>query len=500
MIGEPTTNTSTFEVIPSPPSTTYYIRAEDGDISCIDESVATCFSITINVTEPDDASFNYDENQYCKDAENPTPTITGTAGGVFTSSPGLIIDPTTGVIDLENSTAREYTIRYTTNGTCINFTEVTVTIVALDDAGFSYDQEFYCKDSENPTPIITGLIGGEFTSSAGLIIDPITGIIDLDNSTAGEYTIRYTTNGTCINFSEVTISIIEIDDPSFNYEHTQYCKDAENPIPTITGTTGGVFTSSGGLVINPNTGVIDLEDSTPGEYTIRYTTNGTCINFSEVTLTITTLDDASFNYNADQYCKDSDNPTPIITGLIGGEFTSSAGLIIDPTTVIIDLENSTAGEYTIRYTTNGTCINFSEVTLTITTLDDANFSYIADQYCQDVENPSPIVSGALGGEFTSSSGLAIDPTTGIIDLENSTAGEYTIRYTTTGTCINFSEVTISILALDDATFNYDESIYCRDASNPTPSVTGRPGGQFTSTAGLSIDSETGSIDINVNSG
>ena len=472
LIGAPTTNTSTFEVIPSAPSTTYYIRPEDGDIGCLDESVTTCFLITINVTELDDASFNYNETQYCKDAENPTPIITGIEGGEFTSSAGLIIDSDTGIIDLQNSIAGEHTVRYTTNGTCSNFSEVTLTIAALDDAGFNYNELQYCKDAENPTPTITGLTGGIFTSEAGLTIDSVTGIIDLENSIEGEYIIRYTTQGTCTNFSEITLTVIALDDAGFNYNELQYCKDAENPTPIITGIEGGEFTSSAGLVIDSDTGIIDLQNSIAGEHTIRYTTNGTCSNFSEVTLTIAALDDAGFNYNELQYCKDAENPIPIITGLTGGIFTNSTGLSIDPETGEINPENSPAGEHIIRYTTNGTCINLSEVTISIREIDDATFSYNNSIYCKDASNPTPTISGLMGGQFTSTVGLSIDSGTGIIDINNSVPGEYNIIYSTNGTCPNSSMFAITILDTNNPDVSQDYMEYSIDGANPSSIVSG----------------------------
>ena len=314
LIGAPTTNTSTFEVIPSAPSTTYYIRPEDGNIGCLDESVTTCFLITINVTELDDASFNYNETQYCKDAENPTPIITGIEGGEFTSSAGLIIDSDTGIIDLQNSIAGEHTVRYTTNGTCSNFSEVTLTIAALDDAGFNYNELQYCKDAENPIPIITGLTGGIFTNSTGLSIDPETGEINPENSPAGEHIIRYTTNGTCINLSEVTISIRELDDATFSYNNSIYCKDASNPTPTISGLMGGQFTSTVGLSIDSGTGIIDINNSVPGEYNIIYSTNGTCPNSSMFAITILDTNNPDVSQDYMEYSIDGANPSSIVSG------------------------------------------------------------------------------------------------------------------------------------------------------------------------------------------
>ena len=58
--------------------------------------------------------------------------------------------------------------------------------------------------------------GGMFSSTTGLIIDSSTGLIDLDASSAGTYTISYTTTGVCSATStqDVTITAPTTD---FNY-------------------------------------------------------------------------------------------------------------------------------------------------------------------------------------------------------------------------------------------------------------------------------------------
>ncbi|MBQ4805535.1 T9SS type A sorting domain-containing protein, partial [Aquimarina sp. MMG015] len=68
---------------------------------------------------------------------------------------------------------------------------------------------------------------------------------------------------------------------------------------------------------------------------------------------------------------------------------------------------------------------------------------------------------------------------------------------TAGTCPNSSTASVTINALDDASFSYAASSYCVDASDPTPTITGLTGGTFSAIpAGLSIASN-GTIDVSV---
>ncbi|GAA0716821.1 hypothetical protein GCM10009430_12920 [Aquimarina litoralis] len=485
-----TTATSSIVVTPTAPSTTYFIRGEGG---CV--TPGSCGSVSVTVNNLDDASFNYSSSTYCVDDADPTPTITGVSGGAFSSTAGLSINTSTGQIDVSASTPNTYTVTYTTAGTCPNSSNASVTINALDDPSFNYSSSAYCVDDTDPIPTITGLTGGTFSSTAGLSINTATGQIDVSASTPNTYTVTYTTAGTCPNSSNTSVTINALDDPSFNYNASAYCVDDADPIPTITGLTGGTFSSNTGLSINTATGQIDVSASTPNTYTVTYTTNGTCPNSSNVSVTINALDDPSFNYSTNAYCVDDSDPTPTITGLTGGTFSSTAGLSINTTTGQIDVSASTPNTYTVTYTTVGTCPNSSNVSVTINTLDDPSFNYSTSTYCVDDADPTPTITGVTGGTFSSTAGLSINTTTGQIDVSTSTPNTYTVTYTTTGTCPNSSNTSVTINALDDATFSYTASSYLTTDADPTPTITGVTGGSFASTTGLTLNSSTGEIDL-----
>src|SRR5690606_31141257 len=357
-------------------------------------------------------------------------------GGVY-SGPGVTDDGNGMTYSFDPAVAGvgTHTLTYTESG---DSATDDVEVFALDDPSFNYASASYCVNVADPSPTITGLGGGTFTSSpAGLSINASTGAIDVSASTPGAYTVTYTTAGTCPNSSGVSITINALDDASFSYASASYCLNAADPSPTITGLGGGTFTSSpAGLSINASTGAIDVSASTPGAYTVTYTTAGTCPNSSGVSVTINALDDASFSYASAYYCVNAADPSPTITGLGGGTFTSSpAGLLINASTGAIDVSASTPGAYTVTYTTAGTCPNSSSVSVTINTLDDASFNYDAAEYCADSSDPTPTITGLGGGTFTSSpAGLSINASTGVIDVSASTPGAYTVTYTTAGTC------------------------------------------------------------------
>jgi len=71
----------------------------------------------IDIHYNDFATFSYTSNSYDVNASDPTPTITGLSGGIFSSTTGLVIDTNTGVIDLSASTTGSYIITYAV-GSC----------------------------------------------------------------------------------------------------------------------------------------------------------------------------------------------------------------------------------------------------------------------------------------------------------------------------------------------------------------------------------------------
>ena len=261
-----------------------------------------------------------------------------------------------GTIDLSASASNTYIITFnSTAGGCPSTVTTTLQIIGQDDATFSYDSPTYCVNDTNPTPTIT-LAGGTFSSAASLTLNTATGEITTSTSSPGTYTVTYTTAGTCSNTSSVQVIIYALDDASFSYPRLSYCISDTDPIPTLTASQtliGGTFTSGSGLTFtSSSTGIIDLSASTPGTYTVTFTTNGNCPQSFSRVVTINDLDDASFSYAKAAYCINESDPSAIITGTTLGKFTSSSGLVFTNTySGTIDLDASIPGTYTVTYTT-----------------------------------------------------------------------------------------------------------------------------------------------------
>lgn len=465
----------------SVPGTYGILYTTPGTAPCFD--TLTQF-VTINPDQ--DGSFTYAQAAYCVNDVDPAPAITGTVGGMFTAPAQVSIDASTGVIDLSTSTVGgPYTITYTTAGPCAAVGTFNVTINALDDPSFSYGAGSYCESDGVTSPTVTGLAGGAYSFAVvaggpALDVNTASGQITPGNSDFGTYDVTYTTNGPCPQSSTVQVVILPDEDGTFSYPSATYCADETDPAPSIAGTAGGTFSAPAGVTIDSNTGVIDLDASTPGgPYNVSYTTPGQCSVVGTFAVTINPLDDASFSYSAAVYCESSGATTPTIAGLSGGAFTAvvvSGGPTLDLNAVTGEVTPSTsdAGVYDITYTTNGPCPQTSTVQVEIVADDNPAFAYSSATYCSTGSDPMPIVTGLAGGTFSfgvvsGGPSLVLDGTSGAIDLDASDLGTYDVTYTTNGPCPQSLTVQVTVTLAPDASFNYTGP-YCEGgAPNPTPS-------------------------------
>ena len=239
----------------------------------------TTMNVTVAVSPV--ATFNYNSLTYCKTGANPVLTyLNGGSPGVFTSTPGLTLNSTTGAIDLSTSTPGNYTITNTiaAAGGCNAVSATfTITITAPQVARFGYTGSPYCKNATNPSPTCTGGgVAGTFTSTTGLSINASTGVINLSASTAGTYTVTNTiaASGGCLAvIATAQVTITNLPQATIAYSDTFYCYNNTGSQPvTITGTTGGTFSASPtGLSISSTSGAFNVSTSNAGPYTVTYT-------------------------------------------------------------------------------------------------------------------------------------------------------------------------------------------------------------------------------------
>lgn len=357
---------------------------------------------------------------------------------------------------------------------------VSVKVTTTAVSGFSYNPNIVCLNGLNPAPSynLGFTMGGTFTSTpAGLSLDAATGNINLSASSQGDYNITYTYNTTgCVNgsTSSATITLNPPIPTEARFSYTSpVCKDAGVIIPQTFSsfTTGGTFipTPPTGLSINTSTGEINAGSSTPGTYNIVYSiAEQGCRQARSSQASILIIDTASpvtkFNYSSTDVCMIAGAVNPNITKAAGftagGLFTATpAGLNINNTTGDINIGLSLPGTYVVKYSVPALGCRYAgsdSITFKLKAYGNpvTSFSYVGPVCKGDTKAiPVPDANFTEGGAFSSTAGLAIQAGSGVIDLNQSIAGGYTIMYTVpAGACnpAGSGSTSITILAQPEA--------------------------------------------------
>lgn len=429
-------------------SGTYYIQGTSAG-GC----VTSIKPVTVVVNPVPTASISYTGSPYCGTGTTSV-TQTGQAGGTYSSTAGLSINPATGAIDLGSSTPGTYTVTYTfSNGSCSSSTTTSITIVAAPVL-ITHDPAPVCS------PATVDLTASAVTtgSTAGLTFNYFTdasGTTALANpnavGTSGTYYIQGTAASGCKTaILPVTVTINPLPVATISYPGSPYCQAATPSVTvTQTGQGGGTYSSTAGLAINPTTGIINIATSTPGTYTITYSfSNGSCNNTTTAVVTIVANPVLVIN-NPAAVCAPAsiDLTAGAITagstpGLSFAYFTDAAGT----TTLSNPSAITSSGTYYIQGTAASGCKTPVEpVTVTINPLPVASISYAGSPFCTSGGNATVTQTGQGGGSYSSTSGLTIDPATGEVNLSASTPGTYTVTYTfSNGSCTNTATTTLTI--------------------------------------------------------
>ncbi|MFN3918433.1 MAG: gliding motility-associated C-terminal domain-containing protein [Flavobacteriales bacterium] len=421
----------------------------------------TSSSVTFQITTAPDATFSYG-GPYCQNGTNPLPTFpAGSSSGVFSFTPaGLSINTSTGLINAGTSTPGTYDVTnfIAAAGGCAQASHTTqVVIIATDDASFTYGGSTFCQTGTDATATITGLAGGTFTSTpAGLVINSTTGEITVSTSSLNTYTVTYTTNGACPNSSTATVTITAAPDATFSLGGP-FCNDAVNETPVfLPGASAGVFTANPvGLDINSATGEINIQNSTPGVYTVFNdiaAQSGCAPAQHSVTFEIIPMDDSDFAYSNAVYCTSDPVQTSTINGLSGGTFSEvsgTPGIIIDPATGAFDPSVTTPNTYTISYTTNGLCPTTTTVNVTISNQLDATITQVGP-FCST--DPVTNLTAVSPGGIWSGTGIT-DASLGTFDPSVAGTGSWVIQYSISGSCGDTQIITIDVNQTANATIN-----------------------------------------------
>ena len=437
-------------------------------------------------------------------------TRQGAAGGTYTSSsPNLSLDATSGTIYPAPSTPGSYVVTYTlvlagctytattpvtilptpgitigsTTKLCFSATAQTATLpyTATSNSPVSYSIN---ADASSPMAGFTPVVDAPLTGSPISVAIPggtLGGTYKFDlyvKSANGCSSVRYTFTVTVVS-NTTTIA----------YNGGQPVCQTGTMFVTLSGASGGTYSSDVNLNINSTTGAIYPAASTLGTHTVSYsistlgcsfttTTNVTIVPLPKVTIGTIAPVCISANAQTASVPYTVTASTPVSYSITVGSSNPMPGYVAvtnatisNPISVGIPAGTS-PGTYSFYLTLKsaGGCVSAKYTFfVTVKPVPTASISYPNSPYSTAVSGAAVTNSGTTGGTYSSTTGLSLNPSTGSIFPHQSTPGTYTVTYTVTtaANCTATTTTQVTIVA----------------ASTPRIVSTGTPGkGTTTKTA------------------
>ncbi len=474
-------------------------------------------TISLTILPPDDPSFSFPQSYYCTFDTNPQPVVSGLAGGTFSSNPNLVlVDPGTGEVNLSASLTNvnngAFAITYLTNGNCPSSATDTLELID-EDATFTMPADT-CYNTLASIFASDLKAGGQFTirDDVGNIVDSVlvgagTNQVLLSSTDVlgpGSFTVTYESAGQCVETISDTLDILGIDTVIFSYLATTFCQHDPIQVPQISppNLPGGFLSQPGGLSLDSVSGNIDPGFSPAGTYNIVFAyEDSNCPDvFNAVhPVTIENPGPSTVVYpNSNFLCKNKlSSVAPLSFSPAGGTFScSDTNLVVNSSSGVVNLTDSEPGAYIITYSPPyDSCARDTSFSVTVE-YPVAQFAYLDDTICTDGISISPQFQTFFQGVFRGNNGLDIDSTSGQIDPSSNLANTYQVSYITASqTCPDtfYAPDPILILSPPDPGFTYPSAAFCPDLDSIQVGVTTTTGGQFSTSSGLNMDANTGTI-------
>ena len=431
------------------------------------------------------------------DISGTTYTWTATSSGVNGAGAGIgsnIIQTltTTGVA----TGTVEYTITATTPAPagCTNaaVTKVLVTVHPIPTININTPAAI-CEGQSVSLTATVAPVGGTFLWTPGnLTSNPI----NVSPTTTTSYNVQYTVNG-CSNSASRNVTVNPLPSVAINTSSSSICAGKTTTLTASSPDAGGTYSwAPGGATTN----AITVSPASNTTYTVTYTIGATtCAQTATSAITVKALPTMTVTPTSAAICAGASTTLNTNVNPAGGTYSWSPG---GASTSSITVSPTASTTYTLTYTAgNGCSQSNSSAAITVTPLDNANFTYPSATYCATGTDPIATITGLAGGTFSSTpAGLVfLSTATGEIDLSASGLNTYSVKYTTNGACPNSKTMNVTVTGATNANFTYTAGTYCQYAANPLPNFNpGASAGTFSAVpAGLVFVSiSTGEIDLN----
>lgn len=387
----------------------------------------------------------------------------------------------TGVFTVSPTTTTTYYVRgeggCSTPGTCGS---ITITVTPNADATITPAGPFCDYDG----PVTLSAVDGGGTWSGTGIIDPVAGIFDPSVAGCGTHTITYTIGGMCGDVDTEDILVVCQEDATITPAGPFCVTDGSTNLTAAD--PGGTWSGTG--ITNPFFGTFDPATAGCGTHTITYTTGGFCPDMDTEDIVVNCTADATIT-PAGPFCA-SDGPTNLSAIDPGGTWSGTG--ITDAVNGTFDPSVAGVGTHTITYTISGSCGDVDTEDIVVSASLDATIT-AAGPFC-DTDAATNLTAADPGGTW-SGTGIT-DPVAGTFDPATAGCGTHTITYTISGSCGDTDTEDMVVICSDDPSFNYASTDFCENDPDQTVTITGTPGGTFSSSpGGLFVDPGTGSVAI-----
>ena len=250
-----------------------------------------------------------------------------------------------------------------------------------------------CNDNANLLPNTSAVgftSGGTYSSTVGLVIDPVTGEIDVVNSTANTYTVTYSVAvdaANCLNAGNSTFIVTITPATPATFNSLSFCEGTTASLPT---TSLENFTG--------NWGGATIDTSTPGVFTFTFNPDaGQCAASGTISVTITAAPVATFNVLT--FCQGATGslPTSSIEGFTGTWELGGAA--------VSTIDTSVSGNYTYDFIpSTGQCASVGTLSVVIDPKIAVTFDSVDACIGAQIAFPTMSIEGyQLQGTWTPSS-------------------------------------------------------------------------------------------------
>ncbi|BDS11214.1 T9SS type A sorting domain-containing protein [Aureispira anguillae] len=411
--------------------------------------------LSVNISKPtvDIAGFTrtittiaYD-GRYCNNATafaiNESPSyssganFTFTGGGVSLDTSGVYFyDPGFRIVD--DFYIDTITYSFTDTLGCSNEVKKIVRIDSLPEMQLIGVDSSYCVN--DTTAQLQGIPSATNTagtgSYGGIGVNPNNGIFDPTIAGAGQKIISYTfiDRYTCRGIVFDTTYVHALPVPTISGYKSQYC--SMDAVDTLIGSPStGIYSSSSGLGIDPNTGIFNPSILGAGQHTLSYSFTDSlgCVGAIGGTITVDPTPEIIINGLKTAYCFNDLKDNILVSPPSGRLDNSHPGFTLNGNTIFFEPYYDTlAGsrEFTYIYEDINTgCADTLEGETFVYKLSNPTYSGLDSFYCE-TRSTYPITGIPSGGAF-SGAGILLDTSSNqyYFNPINAGGGAHIVNYT-----------------------------------------------------------------------